>query len=97
MGVFIFFLPLADLPVVFLSCVQKVHPFQFLSGRYTDDLYEAEVRVCAQGFVGDKLLKAKVDETAVRLFSMIVAPDYKSETFQLYGITFKVTCAIRSC
>lgn len=52
------------------------------------------MRVCAQGFVGDKLLKAKVDETAGRLFSMLVAPDCKTDTFMLYGITFKVTCAV---
>ncbi len=76
------------------ACTQGVHPFQFKSGQYTDDLYEAEVRVCARGFVGDHVLKAKVSETAARLFSRmpVDAGDFQSEIFQLYGITFCVKC-----
>ena len=76
--------------------MQGVHPFQFKTGQYTDDLYEAEVRDCAQGFVGDHVLKAKVRETATQLFSTMAMPvdrsDFKKENFQLYGITFCVKC-----
>jgi hypothetical protein len=74
-----------------------VHPFQFRNNVYTDELYEAEVRVCAQAFVQDAALKAKVQGVAQVLFAALAASPNVSEqdtqTFDHGGVTFTVCCA----
>lgn len=74
-----------------------MHPFQFLSGVYTDDLYESEVRVAAQAFVHDQDLKAKVQTAAHDLFAKLpVSPadcQSDSQSFVHDGVAFTVTCA----
>jgi len=73
------------------------HPFNFLSGVYTDELYEEEVKTCAQRFVGDQALKALVRQAATQLFAQLAASattvDIKSSSFHYHGNTFTVNCS----
>lgn len=79
-----------------LYACQVVHPFNFLSGVYTDELYEEEVKTCAQRFVGDQALKALVCQAATELFAQLAASattvDIKSSSFHYHGKTFTVNC-----
>ena len=77
--------------------IQEVHPFNFLLGEYTDELYEDEVKTCAQRFVDSQTLKALVRKTANQLFSeLVVSPTtlgIKSSRFQYEGRTIVVNCS----
>ena len=80
------------------SCLQNVHPFQFLRGTCNDSLYESEVRVCAQAFADDAILKAKVQSVASDMFAQLAtAPESCQEeeaSFMHMGLKFTVRCAV---
>ena len=84
----------------FLSCLQNVHPFQFMGGLCNDALYHSEVRVCAQAFTNDGSLKNKVQGAAAELFANLAkAPEagQREETsFMHMGLTFTVRCGMRA-
>ena len=82
------------------DCPQDVHPFTFLDGQYSNELYDDAVRTNAQAFVGDESLKSKVGALARQMFadletSALTAP-YDEKEVEHKGVTFKVACGIRS-
>lgn len=87
-------------PTTYCACcfgwLQHVHPFQFLRGEFTDELYELEVRACAQGFVGDSCLKAKVKEVASMMFEQLKGVETDQmlppAEFDYRGVRMTVVC-----
>mmetsp|Transcript_34953 Transcript_34953/g.77726 ORF Transcript_34953/g.77726 Transcript_34953/m.77726 type:complete len:359 (-) Transcript_34953:566-1642(-) len=73
-----------------------VHPFQFMEGKYTDQLYDEQVKTCALAFVGDEALKALVRDAAEALFAELALSSdmtkYKCSTIVHKSITFEVHC-----
>jgi hypothetical protein len=75
-----------------------VHPFQFLQGQYSHDLYNDEVRCCAPAFIHDNELRSKVEEAATKSFDQLhespyTIPPPKTVEFKHKDITFCVVCA----
>ncbi|GFR49224.1 hypothetical protein Agub_g11143 [Astrephomene gubernaculifera] len=73
-----------------------VHPFQFLSDEYSDELFDEEVKVCALAFVGDEDLKEKVKKAAKDLFELLASDPHRvmiKSTLQHRGVTFRIECA----
>lgn len=80
--------------------MQVVHPFQFMGGKYNDQLYEEQVRICAQAFVGDEALKAMVCDAATTLFVQLALSremtKYSSTTTKYKNLTFEIHCGVQS-
>lgn len=81
--------------VSFLS--YQVHPFQFLSGEYSDELFDDQVKVSAQAYEGDEVLKEKVKKAAQGQLEVLAADPHmvmvKSCTLVHRGVTFRIDCA----
>jgi len=72
----------------------EVHPFQFLDGHFNDKLYDDVVRTNAIAFVGDDLLKTKIEKCATHLLedlraSTLMSPCHEDVVVH-EGVTFKV-------
>ena len=77
-------------------CMQVTHPFQFLDGVFTENLYDEQVNVCAQSFSRDATLTAKVRDVALAVFAKLEArPEacqVDTEDFMYAGVKFTVSC-----
>ena len=79
--------------------MQSIHGFEFLNGTCSDEVYQDQVQICAQGFVGDQVLKSKVQEAASTVFAKLKLSDNmlrcESKELSHSGLKFEVTCAIQ--
>lgn len=85
------------LPHAACAChTQEVHPFQFLTGTYSDELYEQEVATCASAYRHDAELRDKVAQAARSLFKELQhsqhTVDRRETSIQHKSITFRMIC-----
>ena len=79
--------------------MQSIQDFQFLDGTCSDEVYQDQVQTCPQGFVGDQVLKNKIQEAASRIFAKLRLSDkmLRCDSTELShdGLKFEVFCAYR--
>ena len=76
--------------------MQVIHPFQFFQGEISDELYDEQVRISAQGFINDEELKRKVMNLCRDIFQNMDASSLlRTEKFEYKKLTVEVNCSFK--